>query len=325
MPAQPFNTPVLLIIFNRTVCLQRVFQRIREIRPAKLYLAADGPRTSRPEDVEKCEAARRLIINNIDWPCQLYTHLNEQNLGCGRGPASAITWFFEHEEEGIILEDDCLVDSSFFTFAQELLEKYRDDQRVGVISAMNMVGDAVPCQHSYMFSRITFGLWGWASWRRVWKDYDIDCKTLPELEKNNELFFSDDPAVKWFFTISIKGIYEIGGYNGWDFQFGFANLIQSRLSIVPRQNLVQNLGDTGDGTHEPSKILHQATRTAHSMPFPLVHPPYVMPNLTYDRFYSKHVMIQPPCAARRFATRIAKAILPTGFITWLKSRIKRTS
>ena len=142
MPAQPFNTPVPLIIFNRTNCLQRVFQRIREIRPAKLYLAADGPRPSRPEDVEKCEAARRLIINNIDWPCQLFTHLNEQNLGCGRGPASAITWFFEQEEEGIILEDDCLVDSSFFTFAQELLEQYRDDQRVGVISAMNMVGDA---------------------------------------------------------------------------------------------------------------------------------------------------------------------------------------
>lgn len=325
MPAQPFNTPILLIIFNRTDCLQRVFQRIRDIQPAKLYLAADGPRPSRPEDKENCEAARRIVINNIDWPCQLFTHLNEQNLGCGRAVSSAISWFFKQEEEGIILEDDCLVDSSFFPFAQELLEKYRDDQRIGVISALNMAGSAVPCRHSYMFSQITFGLWGWASWRRVWKDFDLDCKLLPELEKNNELFFSDDYKVKWFITTSIKSIYEIGGYNTWDYQFAFANLIQSRFSIVPKLNLVQNLGDTADGTHQPSKILHQATRTAHSMAFPLVHPPYIMPNLPYDRFSSTYVMIQPPSAVRRFATRIAKAILPTGVVTWLKSRLRRTS
>ena len=124
MSAQSFNTPILLIIFNRADCLQQVFQRIRELQPAKLYLAADGPRPSHPEDVRNCEAARRIVINNIDWPCQFITRLNEQNLGCGRGVSSAISWFFEHEPEGIILEDDCLVDSSFFPFAQEMLEKY---------------------------------------------------------------------------------------------------------------------------------------------------------------------------------------------------------
>ncbi len=323
MPTQPFNTPVLLIIFNRTDCLQRVFQRIREIQPAKLYLAADGPRSSRPDDKEKCEAARHLIINNIDWPCQFITHLNEQNLGCGRAVSSAISWFFEQEEAGIILEDDCLVDSSFFPFAQELLEKYRNDQRIGVISALNMAGAAVPCRHSYLFSRITCALWGWASWRRAWKDFDLDCKLLPELEKNNELFFSSDEKEKWFFTTSINSIYEIGGYNTWDFQFTFANLINSRLSIVPRQNMVQNLGDTGDGTHQPNHVLHQACQIAHSMSFPLIHPPYLMPNLAYDQFYSQHIMLQPPSGLRRAMVKFAKTIIPPDGVAWLKSKLKR--
>ena len=323
MSAQSFNTPILLIIFNRADCLQQVFQRIRELQPAKLYLAADGPRPSHPEDVRNCEAARRIVINNIDWPCQFITRLNEQNLGCGRGVSSAISWFFEHEPEGIILEDDCLVDSSFFPFAQEMLEKYRDDQRIGVISALNMAGGAVSCRHSYMFSKMTCALWGWASWRRVWKDFDLDCKLLPELEENNELFFSADEKEKWFLTTSVKSIYEIGNYNTWDYQFTFANLIHSRLSIVPRQNMVQNLGDTGDGTHSPNALLHQATRTARPMFFPLVHPPYMMPNLPYDQFYSRHIMIQPPSGVRRGMAKLAKAMLPPDAIAWLKSKLRR--
>ena len=242
------------------------------------------------------------------------------NLGCGKAVSEAISWFFSHEPEGIILEDDCLIDISFFDFAAEMLERFREDERIGVVSALNIAGTAVPFKHSYAFSRLVCGCWGWASWRRVWKDYDIDCKLLHELERENELFFARDFHERWFMTTSLKGIQELGGYNTWDYQLAFANFIQSRLNIVPEVNMVQNLGDTGDGTHTPSYVLHQATREAKLLLFPLRHPPYVMPNERYDAFYKRYVMAPSPSWIRRAMKSLAALLLPRALFDRLRKR-----
>ncbi|MBR6373754.1 MAG: hypothetical protein IKS20_11285, partial [Victivallales bacterium] len=240
-----------------------------------------------------------MALEMINWQCCVKTLFRDHNLGCGRAVSEAISWFFENESEGIIIEDDCLLDTSFFRFAAEMLERYRNDERIALISALNIAGKAVNFDASYNFSRLLFGCWGWASWRRVWKDFDIDCNLLDTLEAKNELFFAQDYQERWFITTSLKGIREIGDYNTWDYQLTFACLLQSRLSIVPKTNLVQNLGDTPDGTHTPSRTLHNATRQAGNLDFPLLHPPYVMPNTNYDNFYKQNVMPKPPAFFHR--------------------------
>ena len=308
------------MFFNREDCLRRVLERVREVRPKRLYLAADGPRLDRPGEATACESVRRMAVDLVDWPCELKTLFRDKNLGCGKAVSEAISWFFSHEPEGIILEDDCLVDVSFFDFAAEMLERFRDDERIGVISALNVAGTAVPFNHSYAFSRLVCGCWGWASWRRVWKDYDIDCRLLPELERENELFFARDFHEQWFMTTSLKGIQELGGYNTWDYQLAFANLIQSRLNIVPEVNMVQNLGDSGDGTHIPSRVLHQATHETKRLSFPLRHPPYVMPNERYDAFYKRYVMASPPSWIRRAMKSLAALLLPRALFDRLRKR-----
>ena len=303
-----YSTPILVIFFNREEYLKRLLERIREIAPCKLYLAADGPRADRPGEAEKCDAIRKMALSMIDWPCDARTLFRAKNIGCGLSVSGAISWFFENEPEGIVLEDDCLVDKSFFRFASEMLERYRDDERIGVISAMNIAGTDVPFRHSYAFSRLFSGLWGWASWRRVWKDFDIDFKILPELEANDEMFFARDFHERWFISTSLKGIKEIGGYNTWDYQVTFANLINSRLSVVPNVNLVHNLGNGGDATHDQNQILVKATSQAFQMSFPLSHPPYVMANSRYDDFYKKSIMQKAPSCLWRFMKWVQRAI-----------------
>jgi hypothetical protein len=182
----PLQTPVLFVIFNRLDTTNIVFKAIRKAQPKKLYIAADGPRPGNVSDEEKCTSIRKLVIN-VDWDCELKTLFREENLGCGLGPASAYDWFFEHEEEGIILEDDCLPDPSFFIYCQELLEKYRHDTKIMHITGSNFQkGWQNDEDYSYYFSSYPHE-WGWATWRRAWKLYDFKVQKYPELDKKDYL------------------------------------------------------------------------------------------------------------------------------------------
>ena len=160
------DTPILFLVFNRPDTTSKVFQRIREIQPLKLFIAADGPRPEKEGEKEKCETVKRSVLENIDWPCEVKTLFRNNNLGCGKAVSNAITWFFQNVEEGIILEDDILPDKSFFNFCKDLLEKYRYDERIKVIGGSNIHKKA-GIKDSYYFSSIC-RIWGWASWRRVW-------------------------------------------------------------------------------------------------------------------------------------------------------------
>src|SRR6478736_1770065 len=180
----PFETPILFIVFNRPDTTRVVFEAIRKVKPKKLYIAADGIRSKVKSDEENC-AKVRAIVNDVDWECDVKTLFHEENLNCGKAPSTAISWLFENEEEGIILEDDCLPSTSFFLFCEELLERYRYDSRVMHIGGNNFLnGWQKDNDYSYYFSR-SGHIWGWATWRRAWNKFDFDISLYSKLKDKN--------------------------------------------------------------------------------------------------------------------------------------------
>ena len=218
------NSSVLFLIFNRPDKTLRVFNEIKKVKPSKIYISADGPRYNNESDLIKCEQSLQ-ILDLIDWNCEVKTLINERNLGCKIAVSNAITWFFDNEEQGIILEDDCLPCESFFKFCDELLLKYQFDNRVGHISGTNFQNGIKRGQKDYYFSRHPI-VWGWASWRRVWKNYDINMNNL-------DLFINDDIASILTNNSRIKKNI-INNFiktrnneiNTWDYQYFYSFLIQ---------------------------------------------------------------------------------------------------
>jgi hypothetical protein len=171
------NVPVLLIIFNRLDTTRKVLNSLKEVKPKFLFIAADGPRLNIIGESERCEKVRNWVLENVDWDCEVKTLFRKHNLGCGYGPANAISWFFDNVKEGIILEDDCVPDTTFFEYCSILLEKYRDDNRISIISGTNIDKQKYfsPKSESYFFS--VFPLtWGWATWKRNWDNFDFQIK-----------------------------------------------------------------------------------------------------------------------------------------------------
>ena len=264
------STPVLLLVFNRPDVTQKTFDQIRKVQPHKLFIAADGPRVDKPDDDAKCEATR-AIINQINWACEVQTLFREQNRGCGYGPAEAITWFFEHVEEGIILEDDCLASIDFFPFCEELLIRYRDDEKVYMISGTNPA-QKWKSKRSYLFSAMGFS-WGWASWRRAWQKFDYSASQWATSEGkdkikrhlNNEKFYKHFAEEFDYYFKEIRG-------DVWDFQWLFYRYYNQSYGIVPTVNLVTNIGFDDNATHTFDERVNTARLPTTSLGFPLIHP-----------------------------------------------------
>ena len=243
-------SPILFIIFNRSDVAEKVFEQIRKIQPPRLFIAADGPRYPLKEEYERCLQTRR-IVNRIDWPCEVHLLLRDQNNGCGKGVSGAITWFFNHVEEGIILEDDCLPSSDFFDFAALMLEQYRMDKRVMMITGTNYHCAKYSTKPGYYFSK-HYPIWGWATWRRAWQLYDFSIP-LNWREKGFYIelkaFFKDTRiAQKWaqqFDQIAHKEV------DTWDTQWVYSCIKNKGYCITPLQNLVSNIGVFG--THGNTK------------------------------------------------------------------------
>ncbi len=241
------STPVAFIIFNRPDTTARVFETIRQAQPQKLLVVADGARTDRSGEAEKC-AATRAIIDRVDWDCEVLTNYSDVNLGCKRRVSSGIDWIFSLVEEAIILEDDCLPAPSFFSFCQTLLEYYRHDDRISMIAGTNYQQGHSRTAYSYYFSKYAH-IWGWASWRRAWQDYDVDIKTWPECKQNNSLqaaFHDAYEQTAWTDAFDKVHANEI---DTWDYQWLYTCFAQSRLMIEPDLNLVSNIGFGADATH----------------------------------------------------------------------------
>jgi hypothetical protein len=239
--------PVVLIIFNRPHLTARVFEHIRVAKPPRLLVVADGPRQSQPDDVELCQAARR-IATSLDWPCELLTNFSDTNLRCRRRISSGLDWAFEHCTEAIVLEDDCVPCSSFFDFCSHMLERYRDDARIMHVSGNNFQGGIRRGSGSYYFSRYSH-TWGWASWRRAWRYYDVHLTSWPlalrEAWLNHVL---EDKLEIEYWTHIFEKTYA-GQIDCWDYQWLFTCWCQGGLSILPNTNLVSNIGVGPDATN----------------------------------------------------------------------------
>lgn len=247
-PPHPLNTAVLFLVFNRLDTTKQVFEAIRAAKPPRLYIAADGARESREGESEKVKAIRDYVLSHIDWKCEVKTLFREQNLGCKYAVSSAITWFFENEEMGIILEDDCLPSQSFFWFCEELLERYNDDMRVCSISG-NLRENQYVAGKEQLYKSIYFNMWGWATWRRQWKNYDAEFfNDINNIPYNWDIIFSDK-KVKCYWHNILKFMLNYSKNSTWDYQMSFISFINKQYSIYPSVNLVKNLGFGDNATH----------------------------------------------------------------------------
>ncbi len=282
------KTPVALIIFNRPDLTERVFDAIRQAKPPQLFIIADGPRPDRPDDIAKCNAARS-IVDRVDWDCEVFKNFADLNLGCGVRPATGISWVFDLVDRAIILEDDCIPHPDFFRFCDELLDRYRDDERIMHISGNNFWANKYACEQSYLFSRYTLS-WGWATWRRAWQHYDFEMKLWWELsppQQQNLIadLLGDEHAAKNWIGIFHDAI----GVDAWDYQWTLANWLQGGLAILPQVNLVSNIGFDADATHTFSANTnsvdcpHMSISSA-AIDFPLKHPHLMLRDVLIDRF-----------------------------------------
>lgn len=272
------KTPVLLVIFRRPEHTRRALAAIRRARPTTLLVAADGPRT-RDEAVPCAEA--RAVIDGVDWDCNVLTNYAATNLGCGIRVHTGIDWALSRFDDVIVLEDDCIPEPTFFYFCEELLERYRDDDRVMHISGNNFQPMQPGTDCSYYFSKYTHA-WGWATWRRAWVHFDWALERWPELKLQQVIEkWCDDPYEQRYWTDIFDRMH--GGVpDVWDYQWNFCCWARNGLSILPAVNLVSNIGDGPDATHtrHPSPFLNRPTWPIG----PLRHPVSVARNEAADTY-----------------------------------------
>lgn len=262
--------PVLLVAFNRPRETLRVIENLRSVKPEVVYFAVDGARNDRPDEIRLVHETQKLAAE-FDWDCQVYTRFQEINLGCGLGVSSAITWALTHEQAVIVLEDDVLPKPSFFEFCRELIERYKDDERVFAVSGCNYVpGRFLSKRDSYRFAPITH-VWGWAVWKRSWEHYEFDIsewrKTLTFRQLKYQLGGSWLAAILWSKTFDLVAQKKI---DTWDYQLAFASIKMRSLVATSNVNLTENLGFNDGATHTSS--LPNYIQPTQDIEIPLIHP-----------------------------------------------------
>lgn len=242
------TAPVVLLVFNRPDLTSETFAAIRAARPRVLLVVADGPRQDRTGEMELCSAARQ-VAEGVDWPCEVHRNYAETNMGCGRRVSTGISWAFEFVEEAIILEDDCVPSGSFFGFCHALLERYRDDERIMHVSGTNMAPAKLRGEASYRFSKYPH-IWGWATWRRAWKRYDVLMDAWRDY-RNSKAFAERCPhrLERQYWTYYFDRMTSGDPIDTWDYQWTFACWLVSGLAVSPSVNMVTNVGYRADGTH----------------------------------------------------------------------------
>lgn len=278
IPPYALKTAVLFLIFNRIETTRKIFEEIRKAKPPRFYIAADGPRRDKQGEAEKVKQVREYVMNNVNWDCEVRTLFREENLGCKYAVSSAIDWFFENEEMGIILEDDCLPSQSFFWFCEELLEKYKDDERLFIISGYNKKNEWKTNQCDYFFSNFG-GIWGWASWRRAWEHYDINMSDIQEFIKRGHF---EDVLGTRIGVARKKSILNAtrAKIDTWDYQWGYARHKNSAMACVPSKSLIENIGFGVDSTHTFG--LNNDRVTKHEISFPLYNNIFIVADRCYD-------------------------------------------
>ena len=290
------QTPVLLLIFNRADRTQAVFEQIRKQQPQKLYIVSDGARPEKEGEDNQVQACRN-IMQQVDWSCEVKTLFRDKNLGSGIGVYEGINWFFEQEEQGIILEDDCLPNDSFFQFCGEMLYKYQTNEQIMLVSGSNYLLGLIDIKDSYYFSQVP-ATWGWATWRRAWKHMNYEMTGFHEKVK-------DFPAVSKMWRHHWDEIVKGGGVrDAWDFQWYFSIYEQHGICIHPKVNLVKNTGfDTDDATHTfqaPWWYKFVITKELKT----IKHPSEIIINTKADEFVKQRFLNEMPTVQQRILLKL---------------------
>lgn len=280
------RTAVLFLVFNRPDTSKLVFETIRKARPPRLYVAADGSRKD-PEDEAERVAEVRRIATNIDWPCEITTLFRETNLGCKEAVSTAIDWFFKHEEQGIILEDDCLPQECFFRFSESLLEKYKIEKRVIAITGNNFQRGRIRGDASYYFSKYAH-CWGWATWARSWQHYQGDIPFWGNWKITEDWHRKVPNKVERRYWENIFDGVADGKFDSWAYPWLACVWRQGGLTATPNVNLVSNIGFAADATHTTSRDSTLAGMSTHPLKS-IQHPDKVEHDLRADRFVFDHV------------------------------------
>lgn len=306
---EQYNIPILFIFFNREDIALKAFEMIRSVRPTRLYLSQDGPRIDRGEEEQrKLIRIRKHIIERIDWECTVHQRFMNKNLGCAMGVKTAIDWIFETEKYGIILEDDCVVSKSFFPFMEDILVRYKDDQRIGMVAGTNPI-EKYRGRTSFHFSRFK-SCWGWATWARAWKNMDMDMtwRETDMMSVINNSGFNSRHNSKWHFQLKCIDRNHV---SAWDWQWYFSLAAQNQLCVYPALNLVSNIGNDSEATHTS---FGDITRERHELPLPLTAPSIVAPDYHFDKMFDAN--------ENRLTTMLAR-IMPHTLKGYIKRLINR--
>lgn len=300
MADSSFNVPVLLVTFNRPDNAQKIFNAIKQVRPAKLYLFSDAPRKGNETDasnVNKC----RSLLEQVDWHCEVKTKFETVNQGCGPGPMSAISWMFQNEEKGIILEDDCLPDESFFSYCEYMLDKYEHQPRVMHIAGTRWNDEYKVESKDHFFSTIGH-IWGWATWKRAWQLYDYEMRSW-EKKKGRKLIKSrlQNRLLTEFWVDSFEYTYRNNPRlkHAWDYQWQYTLFQHNGLSVVPDVNLVSNIGV--QGVHSSENDADKTSFHRHTSPWlnKRQHHQTIMPQHDFDQYHIEHFFMRDVKAVRK--------------------------
>ena len=277
-----YSIPILFVIFKRRDIALETFEQIKHLRPAKLYIAGDGARKGIMGEEKEVIDTRKAVLEGIDWDCEVETLFQDINLGCGMGVYTAINWFFEKEEEGVILEDDCIAHPTFFQYVEELLHRYKADERIGMIAGTNPIAQ-VDIHTSYCFSRYA-ACWGWATWRRAWRNMRIEMDFLQTSKKNilnNRGLYAKENK-RWNYQLLMIKKKRV---SAWDWQWYFSLAAQNQLCIFPSVNLISNIGNDNAATHTSRASIYLERK---ELSFPLIHPETVLPDFAFDHAFYKY-------------------------------------
>jgi len=303
------HTPVLLIIFNRSEPALKVLEQVRKVRPYKMYIAGDGPRPEKQGEDLRCEIARKRVLEAIDWDCEIQTLFRDDNVGSGFGPYNAINWLFQHEEMGIILEDDCVPSTSFFFFCDFFLNKFRDDTRIWMVSGTNLLEKWKEQSVDYFYS-IRGGTWGWATWRRAWEHYDFTMKAWadPYVQDliRNMVDANSWKAIFQEYQLTYDGFDE--KQSVWDYQWNFIRLINSGLSVMPAQNLISNIGFGVDATHTFENSPWD-NMPRYEYQFPLRENSIIMPDMEFEERVHEMIHLKIWKKVSRKLKKISSSVL----------------
>jgi hypothetical protein len=282
------KTAILFLIFNRTETTKKVFETIRDYKPSKLFIAADGPREGKPGEKERCEEARK-ITEKIDWPCEVKRLYRDKNLGCKYAVSGAINWFFKNVEEGIVLEDDCLPNPSFFVFCEEMLEMYKDDENVMHISGSSFLPDILISGDSYYFSKYPL-VWGWASWRRAWAKYSVSLKDWKQ-DINPQIFQNLGKIEKLYWANNFE-LVRRGILNTWDYQWVYTLFKNEGIAVNSEQNMIENIGFRENATHTTNSmsiLIRYGVSVSKPRIIKIHKKPMVEINSVNDKYLSKKI------------------------------------